>query len=70
LSTTNPTWTVPGSNPSLRGGRPSANRLSHDTALAVTLTLPQVVYGQVYDRVILPFWKALPTFIWTRWWKR
>jgi hypothetical protein len=32
LSTTNPTWTDPGSNPDLRSGRPAANRLSHDTA--------------------------------------
>jgi hypothetical protein len=29
LSTTNPTWTDPGSNPGLRGGRSAANRLSH-----------------------------------------
>jgi hypothetical protein len=28
LSTTNPTWTDPGSNPRLRGGRPATNRLS------------------------------------------
>jgi hypothetical protein len=28
LSTTNPTWTDPGSNPGLRSGRPAANRLS------------------------------------------
>jgi hypothetical protein len=33
LSTTNPTWTDPGSNPDLRGGRPAANRLSHGTAI-------------------------------------
>jgi hypothetical protein len=32
LSTTNPTWTDPGSNPGLPGGRPAANRLSHGTA--------------------------------------
>jgi hypothetical protein len=32
LPTTNPTWTDPGSNPGLRGGRPAANRLSHGTA--------------------------------------
>jgi hypothetical protein len=31
LSTTNPTWTDPGSN--LRGGRPVTNRMSHGTAL-------------------------------------
>jgi hypothetical protein len=33
LSTTNPTWTGPGSNPGLRSGRPATNRLSHGTAL-------------------------------------
>jgi hypothetical protein len=33
LSTTNPTWTDPGSSPGLRGERPATNRLSHDTAL-------------------------------------
>jgi hypothetical protein len=33
LSTTNPTWTDPGSNPGLRGVRPVANRLSHGTAI-------------------------------------
>jgi hypothetical protein len=32
LSTTNPTWTDPGSNPGLRGERPASNRLSHGTA--------------------------------------
>jgi hypothetical protein len=31
LSTTNPTWTDPGSNPDLRGGMPATNRLGHDT---------------------------------------
>jgi hypothetical protein len=37
LSTTNPTWTDPGSNPGLRRGRPAANRLSHGTALDIRL---------------------------------
>jgi hypothetical protein len=32
LSTTNPTWTDPGSNPGLSGARPAANRLRHGTA--------------------------------------
>jgi hypothetical protein len=32
LSTTNPTWTDPGSNPGHRSGRPATNRLSHGTA--------------------------------------
>jgi hypothetical protein len=33
LSTTNPTWTHPGSNPGLRGERPATNSLSHGTAI-------------------------------------
>jgi hypothetical protein len=33
LSTTNPTWTDPGSNPGLLYERPATNRLSHGTAL-------------------------------------
>ena len=37
LSTTNPTWTDPGSNPGLHGERPASNRLSHGTALSVIL---------------------------------
>jgi hypothetical protein len=32
LSTTNPTWVDPGTNPGLRGERPAINDLSHDTA--------------------------------------
>jgi hypothetical protein len=37
FSTTNPTWTDPGSNPCLRGERPATNRLSHGTALLAVL---------------------------------
>jgi hypothetical protein len=32
LSTTNPTWPDPGSNPGRRGGKPATNRLSYDAA--------------------------------------
>jgi hypothetical protein len=39
FSTTNPTWTDPGSNPVLRGGRPMTNRLSHGTAIVDGFTL-------------------------------
>jgi hypothetical protein len=35
LSTTNPTWTDPGSNPGLRGKRPATNLLSHGTAFVM-----------------------------------
>jgi hypothetical protein len=37
LSTTNPTWIDPGSNPDLRGERPATNRLSRDTAFTAVL---------------------------------
>jgi hypothetical protein len=40
FSTTNPTWTDPGSNPDLRGERPATNRLSHDTATKNQVTKP------------------------------
>jgi hypothetical protein len=36
LSTTNPTWTHPGSNRDLRGERPATNRLSHGTANCIS----------------------------------
>jgi hypothetical protein len=32
LSTTNPTWPDPGSNPGRRGGKPATNRLSYGVA--------------------------------------
>jgi hypothetical protein len=32
LSTTNPTWSDPGSNPGRRGGNPATNRLSYGAA--------------------------------------
>jgi hypothetical protein len=39
LSTTNHTWTDPGSNPGLRGERPATNPLSHTTALVIINTM-------------------------------
>jgi hypothetical protein len=39
LSTTNPTWIDPGTNPGLRGERPATNRLSHGTALQNTVNV-------------------------------
>jgi hypothetical protein len=35
LSTTNPTWIVPGANPGLRGEKPATNDLSHGPALCI-----------------------------------
>jgi hypothetical protein len=40
LSTTNPTWPDPGSNPGRRGGKPATNRLSYGAALCWGLVLP------------------------------
>jgi hypothetical protein len=37
LSTTNPKWTDPGSNPCLHDERPATNRLSRGTALTLHL---------------------------------
>jgi len=37
LSTTNITWTYPGSNSDLRGERPATDRLSHGVTLLVCL---------------------------------
>jgi hypothetical protein len=39
LSTTNTTWTDPGSKPGLCGERPATNRLSHGTALTTLLAI-------------------------------
>jgi UDP:flavonoid glycosyltransferase YjiC (YdhE family) len=35
LSTTNPIWPDPGSNPGRRGGKPATNRLSYGPAIGV-----------------------------------
>jgi hypothetical protein len=37
LSTTNPTWLDPGSNPGRRGGKPATNRLSYGAATYIHL---------------------------------
>jgi hypothetical protein len=51
LSTTNPTWTDPGSNPGLCGGRSATNRLSHGTAfLFVTLFIFSAWFSFCYAR--------------------
>jgi hypothetical protein len=39
LSTTNPTWLDPGSNPGRRGGKPATNRLSYGAALKSLLNI-------------------------------
>jgi hypothetical protein len=57
-STTNPTWTYPEVNPSLRGDRPGTNRLSHGMALSGCL-LPRVtqyetVGGKIHRASVRP----------------
>jgi hypothetical protein len=52
LSTTNPTWPDPGSNPGRRGGKPATNRLSYGAAyrtllwyiLWCSLTIPTEIF--------------------------
>jgi hypothetical protein len=44
LSTTNPTWTDPGSNPGLRGERLATNRLSNGTACDSSLLQSDINY--------------------------
>jgi hypothetical protein len=63
LSTTNPTWIDPGSNPGLRGGRPAANRLSHGTALweylQIFLNVQEVwLLETVRERSVKPRWRV------------
>jgi hypothetical protein len=40
LTTTNPTWPDPGSNPGRRGGKPATNRLSYGAALHMPYFYP------------------------------
>jgi hypothetical protein len=51
LSTTNPTWIDPDTNPGLRGERPATNHLSHGTAVS-----PWSVHPPVYVSIsVHPF---------------
>jgi hypothetical protein len=54
LSTTNLTWTDPGSNPGLRGGRSATNRLSHGTAIGLVLAYNVSVssYMEQYNDIL------------------
>jgi hypothetical protein len=49
LSTTNPTWIDPGSNPGLRGERPATNRLSHGTATFIYYLLQYYIPQQKHE---------------------
>jgi hypothetical protein len=49
LSTTNPTWPDPGSNPGRRGGKPATNRLRYGMATGLMLVLRQFIPLYYYD---------------------
>jgi hypothetical protein len=58
LSITNTTWTDPGSNPGLRGGRPAVNRLSHGTATFKVLTSNTSTVSPLYTHSTLQMLKC------------
>jgi hypothetical protein len=47
LSTTNPTWLDPGSNPGCRGGKPATNRLSYGVASTCTAEATPIAVTKV-----------------------
>jgi hypothetical protein len=62
LTTTNPTWTDPGSNPGLRVERPATNCLSHGTAKEDSETLFFLVfqfYNLTEEREKFFYWNYL-----------
>jgi hypothetical protein len=63
LSTTNPTWTDPGSNPGLRSGRPATNRLSHGTA-SVSLRKRLRLYPRAIYFAKSSYWTTLAWWWW------
>ena len=52
LSTTNPTWTDPGSNQGLCNERPATNRLSHGTASRMLRSLDWQLFTDVSGQLI------------------
>jgi hypothetical protein len=48
LSTTNPTWPDPGSNPGHRGGKPATNRLSYVAAHARIVSQATTAFFQIF----------------------
>jgi hypothetical protein len=50
LSTTNPTWTDPGSNPGLRCERPATNRLSHGT-VCILLCMKLCCLAEILQKI-------------------
>jgi hypothetical protein len=69
LSTPNPTWTDPGSNPGLRGDRPATNRLRtcsyiymYINATATSVMLQLYLRHGFYNMIsaCAPVWQLLP----------
>jgi hypothetical protein len=58
LSTTNPTWNDPGSNPGLRGERPATKRLSHGTAMAPVRSMSSGTWNLTLP-LLSSFWRYL-----------
>jgi hypothetical protein len=56
LSTTNPTWIDPGSNPSLRGEKLAANRLSHGTACEQLTLNSKLCHFLQQERIMFSSW--------------
>jgi hypothetical protein len=65
LSTTNPTWPDPGSNPGRRGGKPATNRLSYGAAYT---TFSYHIYYIFFPReMILVYPLPLPPISQLKW---
>jgi hypothetical protein len=69
LSTTNPTWPDPGSNPGRRGGKPATNRLSYGAAWAttlLTLALLGLILWDIYTHPsAMETWRVRRLGVWT-----
>jgi hypothetical protein len=77
LSTTNPTWIGPGSNPGLRGERPATNLLNHGTASTALTTHLLLRYkinhtaitGQARIRLTVTLAIRSDIYFWSQQWK-
>jgi hypothetical protein len=65
LSTTNPTWPDPGSNPGRRGGKPATYRLSYGAALTFTLTRSIKKISAAIQRIVMAPYVLI--MLWCTW---
>jgi hypothetical protein len=70
LSTTNPTWQDPGSNPGRRVGKPATNRFSYGAALTQklysdTCTSSLLDSLSVFEQILGPFTSCSTCFSWS-----